>query len=359
MRPREKPLAVLTTIRSTGEMAWWWPYIDHESLPATFEYHPIVVPGGRPRRLLSRAFVSMCAEVLGLLRRLRRRRCEYVFTFECDWVGFLIAITQTALRQRRPRHVILQFIMREKDASLASRAKYAFMRWCFSSVYLCVCSARREADYYQRTFGWPAAKLGFVPLHSSPEYLARPVVPHQRYVIAAGRTFRDYATLIEAFAGVDLPLTIVASPSNIPARDIPPNVTILFDRPLSELIDLIASSMIVVVPLQEREISIGQTVVLEAMSMGKAVVVTAVNGTIDYIEHMETGVLVPPRDPEALRRAVLLLAGDDALRQRMGAAARQRISTHFLPSHYAAQVAELLCGTGAHARPAVASRPIS
>ena len=343
MAGRDKPFAVLTTIRSTGDIAWWWPYLDHASLRADFEYQPIVLPGGRPRRLFSPAFAAMCFKTLALLWQLRRRRCAYVFTFECDWLGFLIALTQTVFRQRRPRHVILQFIMREKEATLGSRAKYAFMRWCFSSVHLCICSASREADYYRRTFGWPAAKLGFVPLHSSPEFLDRPVVATEGYVIAAGRTFRDYSTLLDAFEDTDLPLTIVASPSNIARREIPANVTILFDRPLHELIDLIARSMIVVVPLQEREISIGQTVVLEAMSMGKAVIVTAVNGTVDYVEHMETGVLVPPRDPLAIRQAVRLLASDAGLRERLGRAARRRISERFLPSHYATEVADILC----------------
>jgi glycosyltransferase involved in cell wall biosynthesis len=36
----------------------------------------------------------------------------------------------------------------------------------------------------------------------------------------------------------------------------------------------------------------------------------------------ETGLLVPPRDPPALAGAIARLAGDRALRQRFGAAAR-------------------------------------
>jgi glycosyltransferase involved in cell wall biosynthesis len=234
--------------------------------------------------------------------------------------------------------------MREKTGSLTSRLKYAFMRWCFSSVYLCVCSSRPECDYYARAFGWPAEKLGYVPLHTDPDFLRRARAPQEGFVLAAGRTFRDYATLLEAFRGTDIPLKIVASPSNIGNASIPSNVTVAYDRPIAELIDLISRSMIVVVPLEEREISIGQSVVLEAITMGKAVIVTRVSGTVDYIDHMRTGILVPPRDPQAIRDGVALLAGDPALRQRLGEAALQEIRLRFLPTHYADGVSDLLCG---------------
>jgi glycosyltransferase involved in cell wall biosynthesis len=97
-----------------------------------------------------------------------------------------------------------------------------------------------------------------------------------------------------------------------------------------------------VLPLEDRQISVGQSVLVEAMTMGKAVVVTRVNGTVDYIEHMKTGVLVPPRDPAAIRDAVAMLAGDAGLRQRIGAAAHQQVLRGHLPRHYARGIADLL-----------------
>jgi glycosyltransferase involved in cell wall biosynthesis len=352
MKRPDKPRALLVAIRKGRERPWWWQHLDHGSLRGDFEFEPVVIAGGRPKGLLTREFLSMWAQCVSILWRARRRRVQYIFTFECDWLSFIIALVQTVLLQRRPRHVILQFIMREKTGSLASRLKYAFMKWCFSSVYLCVCSARRECDYYARVFGWPAGKLGYVPLHTDPGFLSRARAPQEGFVLAAGRTLRDYPTLLEAFRGMDIPLKIVASPANIGGAAIPANVTVAYDRPIAELIDLISRSMIVVVPLEERQISIGQSVVLEAMTMGKAVIVTEVNGTVDYIDHMRTGILVPPRDPQAIRDAVERLAADPALRQRLGEAALREIHQRFLPSHYAEGVSDLLCGRRAVERAA-------
>jgi hypothetical protein len=76
-----------------------------------------------------------------------RRRYDYMFTFECSLTTFGLAFWQTLLCSRRPRHVVLQFIMREKTRRLSSRIKYAAMKWCFRSLHLAICSATREAEY--------------------------------------------------------------------------------------------------------------------------------------------------------------------------------------------------------------------
>ena len=67
----------------------------------------------------------------------------------------------------------------------------------------------------------------------------------------------------------------------------------------------------------------------EAMAHGKPVVATAVGGLLDLVADGETGLLVPPRDPTALRAALERLLADRELRARLGAAGRERIRTRF------------------------------
>ncbi|HUT34748.1 MAG TPA: glycosyltransferase [Planctomycetota bacterium] len=70
-------------------------------------------------------------------------------------------------------------------------------------------------------------------------------------------------------------------------------------------------------------------VVLEAMAAGLPVVATRVEGTVDLIEHNETGLLVMPRDVPGLVSAIQRVLDEPALAQRLGAAARERVRTHF------------------------------
>jgi glycosyltransferase involved in cell wall biosynthesis len=67
------------------------------------------------------------------------------------------------------------------------------------------------------------------------------------------------------------------------------------------------------------------TATLDAMAVGLPVVATRVGGIPEIVEDGVTGLLVPPRDPEALAGAILALARDPARRQSMGREARERV----------------------------------
>jgi glycosyltransferase involved in cell wall biosynthesis len=73
----------------------------------------------------------------------------------------------------------------------------------------------------------------------------------------------------------------------------------------------------------------------EAMAYGRPVVATPVGGLADAIEDGVTGLLVPPGDVEALRRAVVRLLSGQDLRGFLGAAARER-ARHAWPEDAAA-----------------------
>ena len=61
----------------------------------------------------------------------------------------------------------------------------------------------------------------------------------------------------------------------------------------------------------------------EAMAAGKAIVSTAVDGCREVLEDGATGLLVPPRDPEALAAALLRCLDDAALRASLAKRARE------------------------------------
>jgi glycosyltransferase involved in cell wall biosynthesis len=69
--------------------------------------------------------------------------------------------------------------------------------------------------------------------------------------------------------------------------------------------------------------------VLEAMAAAKPVVATRVGGVPEAVVHGETGLLVPPRDPEALADAILELLGDPQRAREMGRTGRARVVKEF------------------------------
>ena len=68
---------------------------------------------------------------------------------------------------------------------------------------------------------------------------------------------------------------------------------------------------------------------LEAMACGRPVVATAVGGLQDSVVDGVTGDLVPPRDPDALGKALAALLADDERRAAYGAAGVRRARARY------------------------------
>jgi glycosyltransferase involved in cell wall biosynthesis len=71
------------------------------------------------------------------------------------------------------------------------------------------------------------------------------------------------------------------------------------------------------------------TSLIDAMACGKPVVATTAGGIPEVVVDGETGILVAPRDHEAMARAIVLLLKDEGLRRRMGKAGLSRARVDF------------------------------
>jgi len=71
------------------------------------------------------------------------------------------------------------------------------------------------------------------------------------------------------------------------------------------------------------------TSLLDAMAAGKPIVATRAGGIPEVVADGETGILVAPRDHEAMAEAIVRLLKDEGLRRRMGDAGRARAQSLF------------------------------
>jgi glycosyltransferase involved in cell wall biosynthesis len=94
----------------------------------------------------------------------------------------------------------------------------------------------------------------------------------------------------------------------------------------SDIPALLAASTVSVLPSLSEGLS---NTVLESMAAGVPVVTTRVGGTPEAVTDGETGLLVVPKDPGALARAIGRVLDDPALARSLGENARRRIERHF------------------------------
>jgi glycosyltransferase involved in cell wall biosynthesis len=110
--------------------------------------------------------------------------------------------------------------------------------------------------------------------------------------------------------------------------DLPPNVTFTPQLAPSELRDLYASARFVVIPLFQSDTDNGNHVVLEAWSMGRAVICSAIDGLSDSVVDGHNARIVPVGDVDALRTAITELWEDPDRAAALGANGRKLVAQH-------------------------------
>jgi starch synthase len=105
-----------------------------------------------------------------------------------------------------------------------------------------------------------------------------------------------------------------------------------------EVIQILSNATVFACPSEYEPLGI---VNLEAMACGCAVVASAVGGIPEVVADGETGLLVPPGEPEALAAAINSVIRDPGLAAALGARGRERAVADFSWAAVAAQTAQL------------------
>jgi glycosyltransferase involved in cell wall biosynthesis len=175
------------------------------------------------------------------------------------------------------------------------------------------CYNRTQERCITERLGVPAARVHRIQFQVDEQFFTPAPEPITGTgVVSVGREMRDYPTLFAALEGTGVPVTVVASSpwsrrdDRTAGRTIPANVTIRRNVSNGALRELYRNSAVVVVPLENVDFPAGITALLEAQAVGRPVVVSASEGIVDTLD-AGSAVVVPCRDPVALRNAVLQL----------------------------------------------------
>ena len=232
----------------------------------------------------------------------------------------------------------------------ASRPRRRLMGAALRSAQAVVCFASAQRDLLLDQHDLDSDRVHVVPFGVDERFYRPRPTPSNGYVLAVGRDMaRDYGTFTRALAGLDVHAIIVASERNLTDVTVPSNVELRLDVSYPELRELYAGAECVVLPTRHEGYQYGadcsgQTVLLDAMAMGRPVVASERSTLSDYVSEPETALIVPPENPPALRAAIERLLGDRALADRIGAAGRDLVERELTTMHMARRLAPIIAG---------------
>jgi len=166
-------------------------------------------------------------------------------------------------------------------------------------VHYCVLSSA-EVDTFPGIWGVDPSRVHFTPFpHTLYDDALDAPTSDGGYVFAGGNSLRDYDLLESAVAGSGIEVHIAAKWQGKGSKNIHARV-LSHEQFMADL----AGCGVCVVPLHRTVRSAGQQTYLNAMALGKLVIVTDAPGVSDYIEDGVTGVIAAP-EPDALRAAII------------------------------------------------------
>ena len=209
-----------------------------------------------------------------------------------------------------------------------------------------VCVCREQADYAVKSLGMPSANVKTILHHVDNQFFQPQGLAEGDYVLAVGSEQRDFVSLIRAMEGTAIKLIIVVNKTiaaELNALDHEANLRVLSNIPFVELRALYEQARVVVAPLHNVDYAAGSTSILEAMAMGRPVVVSRTRGIEDYVVEDITGVYVAPYNVLELRDKICdLYAGPATMRNTIGDNARQAVAESMNSDYYIDQLVALL-----------------
>jgi len=289
--------------------------------------------GTKPRHL---ADLRATVEVLSTYSRYDVILSEQLSTIIFPIIPLLLV--HRFLRRKTPKLVALDIPISVRGKSIVVEHLIKSLTPVISQI---ICFTSTQKDWWRRFMHF--SRVEFVPLGIDPTFNFSDDCEICCDIFAGGNEGRDYETLVTAAHNLKKNVTIVSS-YRLPRRisDDPLVRSLNWFVPFDVFIRLMSESRVVAVILKESTFAAAQTVLLEAMAMGKPIVVTKTASTQDYIEDGKTGLFVNPGDVQDLEDKLRRLLSDSSLMQSLGSNARQTVRERFSATRTEEQIVSII-----------------
>jgi glycosyltransferase involved in cell wall biosynthesis len=236
----------------------------------------------------------------------------------------------------RPRtHVMFDLLLEKKRSGLMGMFDTFKMHIFRKAVDRAIVWGPPDIDNFSREYGLPREKFVFLPYSTTiGDYPLD--IQDRSYIFAGGNSQRDYKTLIDAVKDIAYPVFIATTLPHVAEMAAPyPHITV---RGVTEkeFREKLAGCTIFVQCHKAGELrTVGHQTFLNAMWMGKPVVLADRMSAVGYIEDGKDGLVADAGDAAGLADKIKLLLEDTQLAQRLALAAQKKAqSPRFRPLNH-------------------------
>jgi glycosyltransferase involved in cell wall biosynthesis len=213
-------------------------------------------------------------------------------------------------------------------------------RWV-TGLDVAVCLSASVRDRLVRSYGRDPALTPLGPWGPDLDFPGY-IPTGEEVVVSAGKEERDTDTLLRALEQTQVPARVYA---DVPSRTGVVEVVHRGDGPplpYSNVLNDLRRASIIAIPLRRGDRVLGLSEVNDALALGKPIVMTRTDAIDFDPAEIGCGLSVEPYDVAGWRDALVRLAGDPALREKMGRRGREFAKAGYNAEAFGAVVVEAI-----------------
>lgn len=268
---------------------------------------------------------------------IKRKKYDKIIGWQ-QFFGLNIAFWCRLFRLKKRNDITIMTFIYKKKNGIIGTIYHKYMSYILSSKYIdrIICYSKNECKYYSQLFNIKEQKFIFTHLGIAP--ISCNDTSNHGYIFAPGRSNRDFDFLSDVIG--DTPYKCIIACDSLKNKVYPPNITILNNCTDENMINVMAHSRCVAIPLKDLMISSGQLVALQAMALGKIIICTCANGITDYVDNEYAFVL--QNDINTWKQTLNCIFNDDDIVKTKANLALQHFNNQFTENTLFRNIATIL-----------------
>ena len=309
-----------------------------------------------PRRLPRRA-IKIFFRIKSLFQAIQSIFVLHKYDVVLAWRGtaIFILLARLLIRWKKPKVI---FIAWRPFDTTSSGLKYFFKRFIAKKIAFTadriICVSTLQKNIFQEILKIPEGKIAFLPYSVDCNFF-RPSNEDNAgdFILSVGSADRDNTLLRRVIS--DLPgIKLIETGKGVSEIKFSENSSLnqqkntedkirILSVSFEKLRDLYQKCLFAVLPiLPTTDQPAGLTSLLEAMAMGKPVIISKGLTTEDYIINHKNGILVEPGNFKQLKKSITELINNPKERSRIGENARKSVENKFTLEKCSKLFAELI-----------------
>jgi len=280
-----------------------------------------------------KSFLTNLAAFIWLLVNIHK------FDIVIGWLlnGIMASFCNKVLNLKKVKVCLILYRLPSYNSNLAGKFKRYFLNKSYAGVDLLLVLDKLQASLFRENLIGRVKNIQALRYGVYSSWYKSRLLSHvhkknnQNTIFCPGSAYRDDIVLEKSI--LNIPLKVkryqLTTAKIIPEEKKKSKISHFYNKPYDEYISECLDSTIVVIHVNNSDVPVGLTALLECMALGRPIIISDGASSRDYIQDGVNGILYKEGDWVDLRKKILLLPDNPEIAKKIGFHARESAQSRY------------------------------